>query len=300
VQLDPHDAHATRYQRILLTGAAGRLGSLLRPFLAARWKLRSGDLRAVSSLHANEEAVQFDLGDRRAVDAAVRGCDCIVHFGGIPLEADFEAIRDVNITGTYNVFEAGRLAGVKRIIFASTHHVVGYNKLGEAMDTEAPVLPDSLYGVSKVFGEALGRYYWERFGIEHASLRIGIGVPEPYDRRSLGLWLSAGDLCRLVASCLETPNLGFAVLFGQSANQRAWLSNAPAAHVGYRPQDDAEHFAARILSAAPPVNTDDPSQAFTGGYFTSSTPPRWEGPDMQFVPHQFAAATASKDGNVQA
>jgi uronate dehydrogenase len=278
------------YNRMLLTGAAGRLGTVLRPFIASRWMLRSADVRAVIDLHPNEEAVQFDLGDWKSVSAAMSGCDCVLHFGGIPMEADFGAIQQTNMTGTYNIFEAARQAGVKRVIFASTHHVIGYARIAEQLDTSSAVRPDGLYGVSKVFGEALGRFYWDRFGIEHASLRIGMVVPEAYDRRSLGLWLSPADLCRLVLACLEVPELGFAILFGQSANDRAWLSNQLAAHVGYLPQDNAERFAASLPDTAAPADASDPGKIFTGGYFTSSTPPQWQGPGTDFDARQFAAA----------
>jgi len=272
------------YSRILLTGAAGRLGTVLRPFIASRWTLRSGDLRPLTDLHPNEEAVQFDLRDWNSVSAAMDGCDCVLHFGGIPMEADFGAIQGINITGTYNIFESARLAGVTRVIFASTHHVVGYARIAEQLDASAPVRPDGLYGVSKVFGEALGRFYWDRFGIEVASMRIGMVVPEAYDRRSLGLWLSPADLCRLVLACLKVPKLGFAVLFGQSANDRAWLSNELAAHVGYVPEDNAEQFAASMPDITTSADASDPGQIFTGGYFTSSTPPRWQGPETNSPP----------------
>jgi len=274
-------------ETILLTGAAGRLGTILRAHLAPQWKLRSADIRPIADPLENEEILRFDLTDRKALQNAMRGCRAVLHFGGIPLEADFDQINSANIDGTFNVYEAARVSGVKRVIFASSHHVTGYVRAHEPTDVEDPVRPDGLYGVSKVFGEALGRLYFDRYGIEHASLRIGMCVAEPFDHRSLGIWLSFSDLCRLVTQCLDVPTLGYAIVHGVSANRRGWLSNAGAAHVGYEPRSDSEAFAEQILAKIPAFDPGDPTQAYTGGYFTTEKPPRWEGVDMVFVPSKY-------------
>ena len=208
-----------RFDTILITGAAGRLGTELRRGLAplAR-KLRLADVVQVQNLRPNEEALTFDLADEAAVLAACAGVDAIVHFGGVPLERSWDSILNANIRGSYHIYEGARKAGVRRVIYASSVHAIGYHRLEDQIDANAPHRPDGLYGLSKCFVEDLGRLYWDKFGIETAALRIFSSFPEPADRRMLWSWLSFDDCVRLVASSLTAPRVGFTVAHGLSDN----------------------------------------------------------------------------------
>lgn len=235
--------------KVLITGAAGSIGSVLREGLRGRYDLlRLTDHRDLGEAREGEEIVLADLTEIGGLMEAMRGIDAVVHMGGIPNEHTYERIRAVNMDGTHNVYEAARLAGVRRVVFASSIHAVGFyerdseNKIGP----DVPVRPDTFYGVSKVFGEALGRLYWEKHGIETAALRICSFLERPKERRNLSTWLSHGDTVRLVSACLETPELGFKILAGISNNTRAWMTGEGWADVGYHPQDDAEAYASEI------------------------------------------------------
>ncbi len=253
---------------ILLTGAAGQLGTWLRPHLIARFgRLRSSDIAPVGPALEGEEIVQCDLGDRAAVEALVAGTRAIVHLGGISKEDTFDRILHANFLGTYNVFDAARSARVDRIVFASSNHAIGFHPVGTVLDANAPQRPDTLYGVSKAFGEDLARYYVDKFAMDIAVLRIGSATPEPGNIRALSTWLSYPDLLRLVAACLEAPRFGYAVLYGASDNDNAWWDNRLMAHIGYRPQDNAAQWRRRLLPGADPRDPDDPATRFQGGFY---------------------------------
>ena len=194
------------FDTLLITGAAGRLGTELRRGLAplAR-RLRLADRAEIADLEANEEMHCFDLADEGAVRKAVEGADAIVHFGGAPEERPWEEILNANIRGSYHVYEAARQAGVKRVVYASSVHAIGYHKLEDHIDTRAPHRPDGLYGLSKCFVEDLGQLYWDKFGIESVALRFFSSFPEPADRRMLWSWLSFADCVRLVSAALTAP-----------------------------------------------------------------------------------------------
>ncbi len=254
--------------RILLTGAAGALGRVLRPALLERHgKLRCSDKLDLGRPKPGEELVPADLADMAQVERAVAGCSAIVHFGAISTESDWDSVLQANVVGTYHVFEAARRHGARRIVFASSNHAVGFHEVEKLLDAASAPRPDSLYGVSKVFGEGLGSLYVDKYGLEVACLRIGSCVPEPREVRHLSTWLSHPDLIRLVEACLEAPVLGFTVLYGVSANARSRWDNSRSPHVSYSPQDDAERYAARILSHGDPRGPDDPARRFHGGPF---------------------------------
>src|SRR5205823_4971279 len=190
-------------ERLLLTGAAGGLGRVLRPRLKAYCKtLRLSDHAALGSAAAGEELVVARLEDRPAIDALLEGVDAVVHLGGVSVEGPFDPIAQANIIGVYNLYEAARRHGVKRVVFASSNHVTGFYRQDQVISPRDPMRPDGLYGISKAFGENLSRYYFDRYGIETACLRIGSSFPEPRDRRMLSTWLSYDDLERLVLACL--------------------------------------------------------------------------------------------------
>lgn len=265
----------SKRKTILLTGAAGVLGRWLRPRLLERYDLRSADRVDPSPAHnTGETLVQADMADMAAVEKLVAGTDGIIHFGGRSIEDEWEEILHSNIVGCYNLFEAARRRGVKRVVFASSNHAIGYHRSSERLDARSTIKPDTRYGVSKAFGEAVGSYYADKFGLEVACLRIGSALARPTTRRHLATWVSYPDLQRLVVACLEAPRLHFAVVYGASANTRGWWDNSGAPEIDYRPQDNAEDYAAEILAKDPAKAPDDPAVFFQGGPFVADTVPR--------------------------
>jgi uronate dehydrogenase len=262
-----------RYPRILLTGAAGGLGRVLRPSLKPCCDvLRVSDREPLGAAGEGEEVVECDLADREAVLGLVEGVDAIAHFGGISVEAAFEPILRSNIEGTFNVYDAARRHGVKRIVFASSNHVIGFYKQTQRIDAAAPMRPDSLYGVSKGFGENLSRYYFDRHGIETVCLRIGSSFPQVKDRRMLATYLSYRDLTELVRCSLFAPDVGHTIAFGMSDNSTAWWDNRAAVHLGFRPRDSADVQRARVEAENPQLPPDDPAVVYQGGVFVCAGP----------------------------
>jgi uronate dehydrogenase len=232
-------------RRVLITGARGRIGTVLRAGLRDGLdELRLSDLEAPEALQDPETFVAADLTDAAAVAHAVDGVDAVVHLGAVPDEAAFEVIAGPNLHGAYHVFEACRRAGVRRVVYASSNHATGMYPVGAPLDGSQVPRPDGLYGASKVFGEALGRMYAERFGLEVVSLRIGSFRPRPTEQRELATWLSHDDCVRLVRAALTAEPVGFEIVYGASANTRAWWPLANT--VGYVPEDDAEAYADEI------------------------------------------------------
>jgi len=258
--------------RLLLTGAAGGLGRVLRQSLRPfSQHLRLSDIAEMAPAGAGEETVPCDLADKAAVDALVKGCDAVVHLGGLSTEHAFEQILEANIKGVFHLYEGARRHGVRRVVFASSNHVVGFHKQGELLGTACERRPDGYYGLSKSFGEDLSRFYFDRYGIETACLRIGSSFPEPKDRRMLVTWLSYRDLTELVRCCLLAPHLGHTIVYGVSDNRDKWWDNAGAAHLGFRPQDSSEPFRAKV-EAQPALAADDPARIYQGGAFVKAGP----------------------------
>jgi uronate dehydrogenase len=259
-------------KRLLLTGAAGGLGRVLRESLAPFAQiLRLSDMADLGAAKANEELVSCDLADKAAVDALVSGVDAIVHMGGLSTEHAFEQILEANIKGVFHLYEAARRHAVKRVIFASSNHVIGFHKQGEVIDANCAKRPDSYYGLSKSFGEDLSRFYFDRYGVQSACLRIGSSFPEPKDRRMLITWLSYRDLTELIRCCLVAPQLGHTIVYGASDNRDKWWDNSQAAHLGFKPQDSSEPFRAKAESV-PPLAEDDPARIYQGGGFVKAGP----------------------------
>jgi uronate dehydrogenase len=261
------------HQKILLTGAAGGLGHALRERLKANCAvLRLSDLASVGDAGECEEIVLGDLADADAVNAMVQGVDAIVHLGGVSVEGPFGPILQANILGAYNLYEAARKHGVNRVVFASSNHVTGFYRQSETITASAPARPDGMYGLSKAFGEDLSRFYFDRYGIETACVRIGSSFPEPRDRRMLATWLSFDDLHRLITACLMTPVLGHTIVFGMSDNAVTWWDNAQARHVGYVPQDSSDVFREAVYARTPVPDLSDPAVQFQGGGFVKAGP----------------------------
>ncbi len=257
-----------RYERLLITGAAGNLGRELRKGLAPlATTLRLTDRAAMEAAGAHEEVMQCELGDFDAVTRVVEGCDAVVHFGAAPVERPWAEILESSIKGGYNVYEAARRHGIKRIVYASSIHAVGYVRREEGADTDTPHRPDTLYGVSKCFVEDLAQLYFHKFGIESACLRINSCFPEPADRRHLATWLSFRDLVQLVARCLLAERIGYTVAYGISDNREAFFSNHKISHLGYRPVDDADDYRHAVEAKVEPGDPFDPAVEFVGGVF---------------------------------
>lgn len=261
------------HEKLLLTGAAGGLGKALRERLKANCAvLRLSDRQDFGAAAAGEEVVLADLADAEAVDAMVKGVDAIVHLGGISVEGPFTPILQANIVGVYNLYEAARKNGVKRVVFASSNHVTGFYRQDETITADHPARPDGLYGISKAFGEDLSRFYFDRHGIETACVRIGSSFAEPKDRRMLATWLSFDDLHRLITACLTTPVLGHSIIFGMSDNAVTWWDNSRARHIGYVPQDSSDVFRDAVYARTGPPDLTDPAAIYQGGGFVKAGP----------------------------
>ncbi|HEX4326489.1 MAG TPA: NAD(P)-dependent oxidoreductase [Burkholderiales bacterium] len=255
--------------RLLITGAAGKIGSSLRASLNTFYPvIRLSDIVPLTQERPNEEIDQTDLADFDAVQKMVEGVDAIVHLGGIGgvgREKEWRAVVDCNITGCFNVFEAARLAGVKRLVYTSSNHAVGFYPRTEQLDHTTYPRPDTRYGVSKVVGEALSSLYSFKHGLGVLCIRVGNFNPQPLVERHLSIWVSPRDLAQLVRIGLEHPDILFEVVYGVSGNTRSWWDNSNAHRLGYQPQDNAETYAP-ALADAPAAAKDDPvAELYQGG-----------------------------------
>src|SRR5262247_2443495 len=229
--------------RILLTGAAGDIGTRLRKILKPVYpELRLSDSKEPADLGPDEEFVPAELARIEDVERAVDGVDGVIHLGGFSVEGPWETILNSNIIGCYNLFEAARRKGVERVVFASSNHAVGFYPRRRHVGVNLPVRPDSRYGVSKAFGEALGSLYAYKHGLRVTCLRIGNVGDTPIDVRRLSIWLHPEDLVQLIRIGLEHPDIRYEIFFGASDNERGWWDNTAAHRYGYRPQFRAEDF----------------------------------------------------------
>jgi uronate dehydrogenase len=261
------------FNRLLLTGAAGALGRQLRPRLKRLCTtLRVSDIAELGSAAAGEELRPARLEDAQAVHALLDGVNAVVHLGGVSTEQPWQPILEANVMGVVHLYEAARKHGVKRIVFASSNHVTGFYRQDDVISPRDPVRPDGFYGLSKAWGENVSRFYFDRYGIESACLRIGSSFPEPKDRRMLATWLSYDDLERLVTACLTTPVLGHTVAYGVSDNTATWWDNTGARHIGFKPQDSSERFRAALEARQPTIDLNDPASIYQGGAFVRTGP----------------------------
>ncbi len=256
-------------QRLLITGAAGGLGTMARRRLTHLAPvLRVADVVPVKDPAPNEEVVQCDLADRDAVDRMVAGCDGIVHFGGISVEDKFSKILDANIIGVFNLYEAARAHGHPRIIFASSNHAVGFHPQDRRLTASDPIKPDGLYGVSKCYGEAMASMYHSKFGQETAIVRIGSCFDKPANHRMMATWFSRDDFVRLAETVFRVRRLGCPIIWGVSDNDECWWDNGEARYLGWRPRDNSARFRDEIEREHPRPAPDDPTSLWQGGTFT--------------------------------
>ncbi|WP_395481841.1 NAD-dependent epimerase/dehydratase family protein [Streptomyces sp. KHY 26] len=255
-------------QRIVITGAAGGVGGLLRPRLARAGRtLRLLDVAPVPGAAEGEdvETARLSVTDLPSMCEALTGADAVIHLGGLSVEGPWDEILDININGTRTVLEAARRAGVPRVIIASSSHAVGFHPRGrgEAPDYLFP-RPDTYYGVSKVAAEALGSLYHDRYGLDVVCVRIGGCFERPIATRQLATWLSPDDCARLMEALIAAPSPGFRVVWGVSDNTRRWFSLDEARALGYEPLDDAERFAGELAGRHDPLD-----EIYLGGAFCS-------------------------------
>lgn len=257
-----------KLKKIVLTGAAGRLGSYLREPLSKMCdELLSTDIAdGVGTLYDGESYVKADLAKYDEIEPLMKGAEMVVHFGAIVDEKPFDELLGPNFVGSYNIWEAGYQNGVRRVVYASSIHAVGMHKKRDFIGTDAPHRPDTFYGLAKCFTEDLGSMYWDKRGMESVHLRI-LSAAQVNNARALGSWLSYDDLIQLVTRAVDTPSVGFAVVYGVSNNDRAPVDNANASFLGYRPKDNAEQFAEEVLKDTPAADLNDPGEMCHGGPF---------------------------------
>lgn len=257
-------------KKLVLTGAAGRLGSYLRePLSKMCEELVSTDLVAdIGTTYPGETYVKADLQDLNAMVDLLAGADMVVHFGAIGDEAPFETLLGPNFIGAYNIWEAAYRNGLRRVVYASSIHAVGMHKKTDFIGIDAPHKPDTFYGLAKCFAEDLASMYWDRRGLESVCMRI-LSCAQVSNPRAVGTWLSYDDLIQLVQRSIDTPVTGFSIVYGVSNNDRTPVDNAKARHLGYRPKDNAEQFADEIFAEAGPPDLADPGNLHHGGPFAA-------------------------------
>ena len=249
-------------KKLVLTGAAGRLGSYLRePLSKMCEELVSTDIiNDFGALYPTETYAKADIAVYDQIAPLLEGADMVVHFGAIVDEKHF--------VGSYNIWEAAYQHGVQRVVYASSIHAVGMHKKADFIGIDAPHKPDTFYGLAKCFSEDLASMYWDKRGLEAVCLRI-LSCAQVNNTRALGSWLSYDDLIQLVIRAIDTPSVGFSIVYGVSNNDRVPVDNAKASFLGYRPKDNAEQFAEQVLADAPPVDLKDPGQMHHGGPFAA-------------------------------
>lgn len=262
---------------VLLTGASGNLGRMLARALAAQgWRLRLTDIAPFpDEIPHGATFTRADLADGVAILRLAEGCGAIVHFGGVSTEHPFEDVLNPNIRGLYHVYEAARRERA-RVVFASSNHVVGFHERSTVLDSDCDVRADGYYGLSKAYGELMGRLYWDKHGVETVSLRIGSCTPKPIDARMLATWFSYGDLARAVEASLRAETVDVSVIWGASSNRRmTWWRGDDRARIGWAPQDSADEWTAELESktSGNPVSEQHQGGAYCALEYSRDAPP---------------------------
>lgn len=257
-------------QTIVVTGASGAIGTRLRKLLKGVYRnIRWSDLAPPADLAADETFVRADLADMAEVEKAVDGAQGIVHLGGFSVEGPWETILRANIVGCHNLFEAAHRKRVERVVFASSNHAVGFYPRTRRIGIELPVRPDSRYGVSKAFGEALAALYAYKHGLHVTCIRIGNVADAPLDKRRLAIWIKPEDLVQLIRIGLEHPDIRHEIFYGASDNAAGWWDNSAAIRYGYRPHGHGEDHRDLALAAQEKVPPDPVGDWYQGGPFCS-------------------------------
>lgn len=255
---------------VLLTGASGALGRVLTKALSERgWTLRLTDIVPFpDAVPRGAHFVKTDLNDGLALVRQAEGCGAILHFGGVSVERPFEEVIGANLRGLYHVYEAARREDA-RVIFASSNHSIGFHERPsgnqQRLDYDCAFRPDGYYGLSKAYGELMGRMYWDKHGVENINLRIGSCIPEPVDNRMLSTWLSYPDFVSLVERCVLAERVGHAVIWGCSDNPTGYWDKDHRARIGWAPRDSAEAHRARVEG----ILADPVSERYQGGGYTA-------------------------------
>lgn len=254
---------------ILLTGASGALGRMLaRELGAAGFTLRMTDIQPFPDpLPPGASFVKADLNEALAIVRQAEACSTILHFGGVAVERPFEEIIGPNLRGLYHIYEAARREGA-RVVFASSNHTIGFHERPQGnaarLDYDCQFRPDGYYGLSKAYGELMGRMYWDKHGVENVNVRIGSCLPTPNNARGLSTWLSYPDLARMMIRCILAERVGHAVIWGASANPASFWAKDHRDRIGWQPEDSAETYRAEIEK----VVTDDPvEERYQGGFY---------------------------------
>jgi uronate dehydrogenase len=253
-------------QTIAITGAGGVVGRAIRPLLRKSWHLRLLDRVAIEDLHEGEETFVGDIADPSRLAEVFQGASAVVHLAGCTTEADMTEQIAGNVQGAWNVFEVARAANIERVIFTSSHHVVGHYPRHRRIGTDVLLRPDSRYGLTKAFGEQVGAFFADKFGLRVLVIRVGYLGDRPVDRRRLAIWTSPRDLVQLIEIGLNHPTLRYSVVYGVSDNARSFFDNVAARRLGYNPQDSADLFTEEVLASVPP---EDPSRL--GSYVIGGT-----------------------------
>ena len=255
--------------KVALSGASGNIGRVLRPELLQRGvRLRSaGGTKPLTPISGEEEVMYGDLRDPAVVDRLLEGVDVLIHMAGTSVERPLPEIIENNLKALHEVYEGARRHRVKRVVFASSNHAIGMYPVEEKLKLDCAFRPDGFYGLSKVWGEAMTRMYWDKHGIEGISLRIGSTLPRPTEFRHLSTWLGHDDLLQLVMRCIEAPDIGYLVVWGVSNNSRSYWDQTGAERLGYRPVQNAEDYAEEILKQENPL--DPIARRYQGGGFVS-------------------------------
>lgn len=256
--------------KVALSGASGNMGRMLRVGLRKRGvDLRSaGGRKPLEPLYDGEDVMNGDLRDPEVVDRLLRGVDMLIHLAGTSVERPLPEIIENNLVGLHQIYEGARRNKVRRVVFASSNHAFGMYSVTDKLTPGAACRPDGFYGLSKVWGEAMARMYWDKHGIEGISLRIGSCEPKPANFRHLSTWLGHEDTVELVMCCITAPAVGYLDVWAISNNTRAYWAPTGCEALGYRPKQNAEDYAAEILQKENPL--DPIARQYQGGSFVSA------------------------------
>ncbi|TMH34489.1 MAG: NAD(P)-dependent oxidoreductase [Betaproteobacteria bacterium] len=256
--------------KVALSGASGNMGRILRTELQKRGvDLRSaGGRNPLVPLHEGEDVMHGDLRDPVIVDRLLQGVDVLIHLAGTSVERPLPEIIENNLVALHQVYEGARRNKVRRIVFASSNHAFGMHSVNNKLKLDAPFRPDGFYGLSKVWGEAMARMYWDKHGIEGISVRIGTAMGKPpAEFRHLSTWFGNEDLIELMMQCINVPDVGYMAVWGVSNNKRSYWDNTGAEKLGFNPKQNSEDFAAEVLKQPNPL--DPIAQQYQGGGFVT-------------------------------